>query len=193
MVAGRLSLGPGFLVSGTALSGGAGLTGYLAHMQANLHKASSVRVGFLENSTYPDGTSVPMVAAIQEFGAPGAGIPPRPYFRTMIKAKSGGWGDALATNLPLVDFDAQKALGRMGEGIKEQLQQSIIDLVTPALSPVTIMLRWMRVGKVDAPVTFAMVKEARRRVASGETPGHVSDKPLIDSGNLINSADYEVE
>jgi hypothetical protein len=174
-------------------TGGQRLTSRLQEMAENLGNGGTVRVGFLENSTYPDGTSVPMVAAIQEFGAPRAGIPPRPYFRTMVAEKSPGWPTTLGKVLPSVDYDSEKALGKMGNGIRDQLQQSIADLTEPELSPVTLMLRKMRIGHVDAPVSFAMVLEARRRVAAGESTGGVSTKPLVYSGHLLASADYEVE
>lgn len=175
------------------ITGGQALTSRLQQMAENAGEGGTLKVGFLEGSTYPDGTSVPLVASLQEFGAPGAGIPPRPYFRTMVKEKSPGWPAALAKVLPAVDYDTDKALGQMGQGITGQLQQSIVDLTSPALSPVTLMLRKMRIGRTDAPTTFAMVLEARRRVAAGESYGGVSTKPLVYSGTLLAAADYEVE
>jgi hypothetical protein len=50
------------------LSGGAGLEAYLKGIAEGAASAREVRVGFLEGSTYPDGTSIPEIAAIQEFG-----------------------------------------------------------------------------------------------------------------------------
>lgn len=58
-------------MSGT-LSGGEKLQAALSAINAKLTPngpASSVSVGFLEGQYYPDGTSVPMVAAVNEFGA----------------------------------------------------------------------------------------------------------------------------
>lgn len=50
------------------IKGGDKLASVLAEIATNASKASSVNIGFLEGSTYPDGTSLPMVAAIQEYG-----------------------------------------------------------------------------------------------------------------------------
>ena len=112
-------------------------------------------------------TSVAMVAAIQEFGAPRVGIPPRPFFRNMVRDKQGEWPGAIEQALKVTDYDAKKALEMVGEGVAGQLRQSIVDLMEPELSPVTLMVRQI-VGP-NGRATFADVKEARRRVAAGET------------------------
>ena len=175
------------------LKGGEKLDAYLAKLTAKLDKPATLSVGFLAGSTYPDGTSVPMIAAIQEFGAPSVGIPPRPYFRSMIKDKSPGWGSALAKSLKATGYDASQALGIMGEGIKGQLQESIINTMAPPLSPVTIMLRHMKSQDQSLVVTGRTVAEARARVAAGESAGGASTKPLVDTGHLLNSVSYEVK
>lgn len=118
--------------------GGDRLEAILKGMAAKLSTGSAVRVGFLEGSTYPDGTSVPMIAAIQEFGAPARKIPPRPFFRTMVADKSPGWPKALAGLLETNGYDARKTLTLMGEGVAGQLRQSIVDFTTPANAPSTV-------------------------------------------------------
>jgi hypothetical protein len=165
----------------------------LAEIAKNVSKASEVDVGFLEGSTYADGTNTAMVAAIQEFGAPGAGIPPRPFFRTMIEAKSPEWPDAVGNLLVTNGYDAAKTLGQTGAAIQGQLQQSIIDTFDPPLSPVTLMLRKMRAEDPGLVVTGKTVGEAARRVAAGESTEGVSTKPLVDSGHLLASVSYEVK
>jgi hypothetical protein len=175
------------------ISGGDKLEKALAAIAEKVSKASAVDVGFLEGATYPDGTSVPMVAAIQEFGAPKAGIPPRPFFRSMIADKSPEWPAAVAGLLKANDYDGAKTLGQTGEAIKGQLQQAIIDTSDPPLSPVTLMLRKMRSADPDLVVTGATVGEAARRVAAGESFDGVSTKPLVDTSQLLNSVDYVVK
>ena len=165
----------------------------LAEISKQVTKAGSVRVGFLEGATEPDGTSIPMLASIHEFGAPNAGIPPRPYFRTMIAAKSPEWGDALADLLKANDYDSAAALDLMGTGIGGQLQQSIIDVVAPPLSPITLMLRKMRSEDQSLVVSGKTVGEAAARVAAGESTAGVSTKPLIDSSNMLNAVGHEVK
>lgn len=144
------------------ISGGEQLKQKLAELSATLGKGGGVKVGFLAGATYPDGTSVPMVAAVQEFGSPTNNIPPRPFFRNMIADKSPEWPDAIAGLLQSTNYDVNKTLALTGEAIAGQLKQSIIDLVDPPLVPATI---------------------ARKGF----------DKPLIDTGTLLNSVDYEVE
>jgi hypothetical protein len=176
----------------TALTGGEAMVAHLTELQARITNAKSVQVGFIENAKYPGGASIPMVAAIQEFGAPAKGIPPRPFFRQAIAKHKGEWGDNMATALVNTNFDAKMALAQVGYNIQNQVQASIFALQAPKLSPVTVMLRHMRKGKVDAPVTFDMVLEARRRVAKGESPGDASTKPLVWSGQMANRVDYQV-
>jgi len=174
------------------IKGGEKLEAALKKISANVSKAASVKVGFLENATYPDGTSVAMVAAIDEFGAPKVGIPPRPYFRSMVAKKGPEWPAALGVLLKQNDYDSEQTLGQMGEGIKGQLQESIIDTNAPALSPVTVMLRGMRSNDPDLVVSGKTVGEAAQRVAEGKTNYGASTKPLVDTGHMENSVDYEV-
>lgn len=120
------------------LSGGDRLERALKEMSAKLTNAATVDVGFLEDATYPDGTSVPMVAAIQEFGAPSRNIPPRPFFRGMINDKSPEWPEAVAELLKDNDFDARKTLELTGSAIKGQLQEAITEFDGVPLSPKTV-------------------------------------------------------
>jgi hypothetical protein len=147
---------------GVSFSGG-GLAGkYLADLAEKVEKASLVRVGFLEGATYEDGTSVPLVAAANEYGEPGRNQPPRPYFRNMIAAKSPEWGKDLGKIMKLTQMDSEQALQLMGQRIKDQLQESIRSLESPPLAPSTIAKKGF-------------------------------SKPLIETGHMLNSVDYEVK
>lgn len=175
------------------IKGGDKLESALAEIAKNVTKAASVSVGFLEGATYPNGMPVAAIAAIQEFGAPKVGIPPRPFFRTMINAKSGEWPKAIAGLLKANDYDAHKTMDMAGEAIEGQLRESIIDVNEPALSPVTLMLRKMRSEDSSLVVTGATVAEARKRVADGESTDGVSTKALDDTGHMIASVGHEVK
>ncbi|MEE9659117.1 hypothetical protein [Enterobacter cloacae complex sp. CARB60] len=122
----------------TTFSGGAALEAKLAELAEKLGDGKTLRVGFLEGATYPDGQSVPMVAAANEYGDPAMNRPPRPFFRNMIAEKSPEWPQDIAKIAEATGYDAEAMLGLMGEHIKVQLQGSIRDLMEPALSPVTI-------------------------------------------------------
>lgn len=118
--------------------GGDRLAARLKEIGDRLGKGGSVKVGFLSGAKYPDGTSVAMVAAIQDFGAPSVGIPPRPFFRNMVAKESRGWPDAIVTDLARTDYDVDRTLGRLGVLIEGQLRQSIVDTNLPPLKPATI-------------------------------------------------------
>lgn len=175
------------------ISGGKALEAKLRELSEKVTKAATLRVGFLEGAKYPDGTPVAMVAAIQEYGAPGAGIPPRPFFRSMIAAKKDRWGDALGMAMVDHDYDVVRAMAVMGQGISGQLQESIINLDEPALSPITLMLRKMFPVMSTYEKTGKDVGVAAARVAAGKSAGDVSTKPLVWTGNLLDSVNYEVE
>lgn len=144
------------------LKGGQALVKRLEELAQRLGDGGTLRVGFLEGATYPDGTPVALVAAVNEFGRPDRNQPPRPFFRAMISEKQKDWPRALGAVAKNNDYDIDKTLGQMGEGIKGQLQESIRQLDSPALSPVTV---------------------ARKGFA----------KPLVDTGHMMNSVDYEVD
>jgi hypothetical protein len=133
-----------------------------------------------------------MVAAIQNFGAPRAHIPARPFFSNMVKTKSPEWPKATADLLKDNDYDANMTLNQMGQGVKQQLEQSIIETYDPPLSPVTVMLRGMRSQDQNLVVTGKTVAEARRRVALGLTNYGASTKPLVDRGEMLAAIDWEV-
>ena len=118
-------------------------------MSQKLSSAASVEVGFLEDSTYPDGTSTAMVAAIQEFGAPSRNIPPRPFFRGMISDKSPEWPEAVAGLLHENDYDAKRTLELSGAAIKGQLQEAITKFDGVPLSPKTVAAKGFSKQLVD--------------------------------------------
>ena len=116
-----------------------------------------VRIGFLEGATYPDGTSVPLVAAVNEFGAPSRNQPPRPFFRNMIAAKSGEWPDSAARLLVANHYDTARTLGQVGEAIAGQLRESIRDLQEPPLAPATVKRKGFDKPLIDTGHMLASV------------------------------------
>jgi hypothetical protein len=143
------------------VTGGAKLADKLRDMARLMSNASSVKVGFLAEAKYPDGTPVAMIAAIQDYGAPSVGIPPRPFFRNMVAARKGEWPDAIRALLKANGYDALRTLQQTGEAIAGQLRQSIIDTNEPPLAESTIRRKGF-------------------------------DKPLVDTGHMWQSVDYEV-
>ena len=127
-----------------------------------LGSQKTLRVGFLEGATYPNGTPVAMVAAIHNYGAPKAKIPSRPFFSNMIADKSGQWPNMLVKFMKDSNLDATKSLTQLGEVISGQLRDSINNGAYAPLRPATI---------------------ARKGF----------DKPLIDTGHMVNSIDYDIK
>lgn len=157
-----------------ALSGGGKLDAALAKIAAKLTSAATVDVGFQSGAKYPDGTPVAMVAAVNEFGAPSRGQPPRPFFRNAIAKNSAKWAPNIATALRANDYDATKALNIVGKEIQEEVQQSIIDLVSPSLAPSTIKAKSR--GRV-------------KKIAGVMGP----EKPLVDTGVMLRSVTHIVK
>lgn len=143
-----------------SIKGGHKLQQKLAELAAKLQDPGSLRVGFLEGATTPNGDSIPLRAAMNEFGH--GNVPPRPFFRNMIAAKSPEWPDGIAHQLKTTNYDTKLTLERTGEAIKGQLQESILDLWAPPLSPKTIKKKGF-------------------------------EKPLIEHGDMINAAAWEVK
>ncbi|AGQ31607.1 hypothetical protein M495_14360 [Serratia liquefaciens ATCC 27592] len=145
-----------------------GLEAYLKNMEEKLN-ATEVRAGFLEGSTYPDGTPVAMVAARNEYGDPGHNQPPRPFFRTAIADNSAEWGGDIARGLA-AGLSAAEVLEAVGAKIKGDIQESIATLMEPKLSDATIQSRRTR----------------------KERPNN-STKPLVDTKVMIGDVNYEVK
>jgi hypothetical protein len=158
----------------TGFSGGDALERKLKEIAEKLGDGQVLRVGFLENAAYPDGTPVALVAGANEFGDPGRNRPPRPFFRSLIADKSQVWPKELGSVIQSCDYDIGQALGLMGERIRSQLQESIRAFAEPGLAESTIAAKSR--GRVDA-----------------HSPGYGPEKPLIETGHMLNSVDYDIQ
>lgn len=118
------------------IKGGDKFAKVLAEIAKQLGEPGKVRVGLLEGSTAPNGDSLPLRAALNEFGH--GTTPPRPAVRNMIAEKSPEWADAVAANLKATNYNVPLTLERIGEGIKGQWQQAYLDLWSPPLAESTI-------------------------------------------------------
>jgi hypothetical protein len=145
------------------IRGGDIVAGKLQEMTHGFRQKELLRVGFLESAKYPDGKSVAMVASINEYGAPSRGQPPRPFFRNMIAEHEAGWPEMIMELLKKNHYKADLALAEAGAIIAGQLRQSIIALISPPLAASTVRAK----GGVD--------------------------KPLIDTGVMLGSVDFEVK
>lgn len=134
-------------------------------------KKSKLEVGFFESAKYPDGTPVAYVAAKQEFGYPAGNIPSRPFFRNAI-SQNDGWKDLANKAIGAVvegRMELNQALNQMGLKMAADVKDSITDGSYEALKQSTL----------DA-------RQSRKR-----TQG-VASKPLIDTGQMLQSVTYAV-
>ena len=161
-----------------------------------------LRVGFLENAIYADGTPVAAVAFWNEFGHEGRfPSPPRPFFRTMVAKKSSGWPAQMATLAKFNNYDGAVVLKTMGQIISSDLTQSIIDTNSPELSRTSLILR-AKFRNDPSKITFNDVLEANRiayrpkdaaEVAANPLATGTQAKPLVWTGHMLDSVGYEVK
>lgn len=148
--------------------------------RAKLFEGAVVKVGVPAGKQYPDGTSIPYIAAIQEYGAPAANIPPRPFMRLTRAAKSREWAKLLSDGAHAViqkRISLDGMLDAVGAVAAADIVQTIANRVDPPLSPVTIRARIRRAqkanpnfGKKGLPITIS--------------------QPLNDTGALVASISY---
>ena len=124
-----------------------------------------VKAGFIDGATYPDGTPVAMVAAVNEYGDPARNQPPRPFFRNAIAQHESEWADTIARGMEK-GVDTRTILSVVGEQIAGDVVQSIATLMEP-------------------PIKDATIANRRRR-------GNKSVKPLVDTKVMIRDVHSEV-
>lgn len=139
-------------------------------MLAELEK-KEVRVGFFENSTYPDGTPIAYVAAIQEFGY--GPIPPRPFMRPAEEANKGKWVKGIASGVRAViagQVTLDHALEQVGMVAAGDVRKAIKAVTAPPLAESTVRARQSR-------------KKGKKAV---------SRKPLVDTGQMLQAVNSAV-
>lgn len=175
-----------------SIKGGDKLRAKLAEVAKRVSGKHTLRVGFLEGSRYPGQTDVTAAETAFWLNYGTKTAPPRPFFTNMINEKSDSWGDLLAHLIIENGATVDDALNIVGELIEDQLRDAIFSLDSPALSPITLMLRKMRIGDRDRPVTVGMIAEAARRVAAGESSSPASEKVGVYSGHMSNSISHDL-
>lgn len=153
------------------------------------------KVGFFDGHAYEDGTPVAYVAAIQEYGSPEAGIPPRPFMRPTVEAQTATWSKHIGDGMRQVvrgKLTAEDVLDGVGALAANDVKKRIASNQVAPLSPTTLVLRkWRREGRV---ITGKTVGEAA--AAYAEDPSIISGvpaDPLQDTGFLIAEVLHTVE
>lgn len=136
---------------------------------------NSCKVGFFETAKYEDGTPVAYIAAIHEFGAASRSVPPRPFMRPTIAEHRANWQSLMrsgANKLAKGGITAEVFYDRLGLQASGDVRKTIAGIKEPPLKPATVKARERRYAKG----------------AKGKSP----DKPLVDTGTLLNSVTYAV-
>lgn len=134
------------------------------------------KVGWFPSAVYESGQPVAQVAAIHEFGAPAANIPPRPFMRPTIAREKTAWHNIVANaakNVVRGEGKAGDIFETIGLKAAGDIAKSIAMVFTPALKDATIKARL-------------------RARADKRTVGNLT-KPLVDTGLMIGSITNTVE
>lgn len=111
------------------------------------------------------------IAAFHEYGAPDANIPERSFIRSTVEKNKDAYDSHIAQlHEKIFDADSgmttEKALGLIGQEVTADMKNTIREGIPPELKPETI---------------------ARKN--KGKSGGST---PLIDTGQLVNSLNYQV-
>jgi len=136
------------------------------------------KVGWFPSAVYEKGQPVAGIAAVQEFGSPSRGIPPRPFFRTTATEKREEWAGT-AGQLAKRAALGKLAPGQVMEGLtmaaEGHVRATITKLQAPALKQATIDAR-------------------KRRLANGGAGAKSTiSKPLVDTGIMLATLTSEID
>jgi len=186
----------------SGFSGGDSIQRKLEEIAKRLGKSELLKVGFLEGATYPDGTPVAQIAAVQEFGGE-IDVPARTQDINFKQAKNGAVGNRFvkkdkANFTQTVTVPAykivipprpffRKMIWSQSKGwgalISKALKQSDYD-IDKALHKTGEIIRGQLQNSIrqlnDPPLARSTIREKG------------SEKPLILTGHMLNSVDFEV-
>jgi len=141
------------------VKGGERLKAKLAELGEKLGKGGQLDVGFLAGATEADGTSVALVAALNEFGT--GRMPPRPFMRPTVANNKSKWGPNLGTALKATNYDPMKSLDLLGEEIVGEIKQTINSVTSPKLAESTIARKGFEKPLID---TSTMINSVDKKV-----------------------------
>lgn len=156
------------------ISGGDKLRKHLMELAVKLQKPATLNVGFLEGATYPDGTPVAAVAASNEYGR-------------MVEVKHPK-GDVAGTyyQMPRPFFRSMisKKSGEWGKSVGELLKANNYE------APRALSL----MGDGIAGQLRESIQElSDPALAPSTVEAKGFAKPLVDTGHMMNSVDFEVK
>lgn len=189
---------------GTGFKGGEKLEQRLREIAEKAGKANSVRVGFLEGSTYPDGTPVAYIAAVNEYGGT-AEVPAHDVtVNRKVKsdgefAKNGRFVKAQESNFQTthtveaytIEIPARPYFRNMVQQNKGEWGPQLGKIIKAADYDSSVAL-----GRLGSMVRDQLQDSIREFSDPANAKSTVSKKgfndPLVDSSHMLNSADFEV-
>ena len=165
-------------------TGGEAFKAKLQEMMQQAGENLTLRIGFLEGATYPDGTPVAQVAALNEYGhatpvgkrgmGPAARTVARPFFSRMLAEKSPDWSRRLVNLHRFNQGDMGKVMKSLGESIAQDLQMAIVDFNDPPDKQVTIDRKGFKGGaQATLQDTKVMLRAVAYEVDGTRFPGPV--------------------
>jgi hypothetical protein len=145
---------------------------------------AQARVGWFESAKYEKGQPVAGIAAVQEFGSPSRGIPPRPFFRTTATERADDWrrtAEQVSRAAARGEIDPDKVMEAVALAAGGHVRATLTKITDPPLKDATIDARRRRLADKGASLTGAKGAAGVAGIA----------KPLVDSGILLNSLAYE--
>ena len=136
----------------------------------------TAKAGWFESSVYPNGTPVAYVAAIQEYGYPAGGIPPRPFMRPTIARERANWRALMLSGAKAIvagNETPYSVMDKISAKAAGDVAKTIASITSPPLKPATIAARARK--RVDRSITTSL------------------SKPLVDTALMINSITHVVE
>lgn len=185
------------------------VTGFLDKVAKQLEN-TELKVGFMAGATYPDGTSVPMVAAVQEYGGT-VTVPERTqdiHFKMnkkgevghrFVKKKVANFVQTVTVPAHTVQIPSRPFFRNAIAQNKAKWQQAMVKglLAGKSVTQVMDVLGAQIQGDVvesiatltEPPLSATTLRNRRgRRVRPNK-----SDKPLVDTKVMINSVTYRVD
>lgn len=182
--------------------------------RAKLFDGAVAKVGIPAGKTYPDGTSIAYIAAVQEFGAdvPAHTVRAKPGKSLAIPTKEGGTVYRKAANIPAMTipprpafrltrtFKARDWAKQMAEGAEAVVQRRLsLEGMLDAVGHIAAMdVVYTIANRVDPPLKPSTVEGRIRRAQKANSkfgaksvPVTMST-PLNDSGTLVAHISYGV-
>ncbi|HBC7422516.1 TPA: hypothetical protein KEY88_005289 [Serratia marcescens] len=185
------------------------VTGFLDKVAKQL-QSTELKVGFMAGATYPDGTSVPMVAAVQEYGGT-IKVPERTqdiHFKMnkkgevghrFVKKKVANFVQTVTVPAHTVQIPSRPFFRNAIAQNKAKWQQTLVKgllagkSVTQVLDVLGAQIQGdvvESIATIDTPVISNKTWNKRR---TRKIMPNNSDKPLVDTKVMINSVTYRVD